>query len=120
MRCLEWPLVLQVILGRCTQYARDGQAPDENDKRSRDSVSGHCSTEEPNDVMVPVAGWCVDKYENVICDGNKTGTSRTRSCFSLSNRNNSADELDAAIDARGRLLGPGFRAYSRPGIIPTK
>jgi hypothetical protein len=104
-----------------------------------------CDTGDPIDVMVPVGGWCVDKYPAVVCDRSKTGDAFDASCISNSNRNNGksgnnnthetigdsgeqielGDTLKTVIARDGTLTNPNYRAYSttgfsKKGLVPTR
>jgi hypothetical protein len=85
-----------------------------------------CPSTDPNDVMVPVGPWCVDKYGATVCDSSKTGAAFDQSCISSTNGNNGTAKEDPKnlllqkIDPQGKLLDTHYRAYSKKGLVPTR
>ncbi len=74
--------------------------------------------EGPDDEMVQVGIWCVDKFEAVICDAGRSGNT---GCVSDDNGNNSDDRsLDPLIDRFGAMTNRNVRAFSRRGVFATR
>ena len=107
-----------VILAPCLRAAQNGGA----------GRIAYCDLHDANDVMVRVGNWCVDKYEDVVCDSSKTGEDFDKNCISDDNQNNghieSANEdgslLPDVIDRDGKIINRDYRAYSKPGLFPTR
>ncbi len=92
-----------------------------------------CDTGDPNQSMVLVETqgqrWCVDRYEAVACDANRSANPNQfrASCVSLSSGNNgvlhgdeSTSILPSIVSRTGAVLVPGYRAYAFAGIHPTR
>jgi formylglycine-generating enzyme required for sulfatase activity len=85
-----------------------------------------CDTGDPNDIMVRVGNFCVDKYEATVCNAAQLGAHLSASCISNTNANNGGSTrpagslLPSVIDPTGRILDQHYRAYSLRGIIPTR
>lgn len=82
-----------------------------------------CDTGNPNDVMVQVGTWCVDKYEASVwsaADGTGTGffTDSTTSADTENNVPTGAANYPASCNRTG--AGCTQYAVSKPGVIPSR
>jgi len=88
-----------------------------------------CKSGDSRDIMVKVGAWCVDKYDDVICDASKSGKNFDESCISDTNGNNgphsaepdeSKNTLPTVIAHDGTIIDANYHAYSRPGYYATR
>ncbi len=115
-------VILIGLVAACTHDpAANRDDADPGPKTDDPTSGGSCDTGDPLDVMVRVGQWCVDKFEAVICDGAVAEPGRRASCLSSDNGSNDAEgSIDARIGARGKLTARSYRAFSRPGVTPTR
>lgn len=79
-----------------------------------------CNTGNPNDVMVPVGNWCVDKYEaSVWSSADGSGTSYFRDGLSGDTYYPNAANLPPDFNRDGSGASVVY-AVSKPGVIPAR